>query len=312
MSRSPELDISSEQPRDRGDGGDRDLPRGGRGAGTNRRERQSLEPGEVFVQQLEISRSPTRIDIKVNARSYRLRDSEIRTLAIVGAFRVVDARDLPSTARDPHSGDLRSLRQQKLIQTVSPQFRQGERAVAITLTKEGRALLCHYQWPREGDGGADQMFYAGVAKPRELVHDAQLYRAYEEAARPLQESGARIQRVVLDYELKAEYQWFLQENNRGNPHSSGRPDRSAEEIAEWASAHGLPSNRGHVQFPDVRIEYERPDGSPAHEDLEVDTEHYNSRQMAGKRASGFKMCSGASSHGRGSPFDPHAAESVLR
>ena len=35
-------------------------------------------------------------------------------------------------------------------------------------------------------------------------------------------------------------------------------------------------------------------------------------QMAGKRASGFKMSRGASSHGRGSPFDPRAAEGVLR
>src|SRR5262249_4361809 len=128
----------------------------------------------------------------------KLRDSEIRTLATVGAFRVVDARDLPSSARDPHRGDLYSLRAQKLVQTVSPQFRWGERAVAVTLTKEGRALLEHYQSPRDGE--ARQVFYAGVAKPRELVHDAQLYRAYEDAAKRLHADGARIQRVVLDYE----------------------------------------------------------------------------------------------------------------
>jgi len=46
--------------------------------------------------------------------------------------------------------------------------------------------------------------------------------------------------------------------------------------------------------------------------MELVTEHYNSLQMAGKRASGFKMSLGASSHGRGSPFDPRTAERVLR
>ena len=36
--------------------------------------------------------------------------------------------------------------------------------------------------------------------------------------------------------------------------SDGRPDRSADEIAEWARAHQLPMGDDHVQFPDVRIE----------------------------------------------------------
>lgn len=181
----------------------------------------------------------------------------------------------------------------------------------MTLTKEGRELLQQHQ--RTYDGEARQAFYAGLAKPREALHDAQLYRAYADAAKRLQDGGARIRRVVLDYELKREYQRFLQERNRGKRDSSGRPDRTPGEIASWASQHGLPEDRGHVQFPDVRIEYERPDGREAREDIELATEHYNSRQMAGKRASGFTICRGGSSHGRGgTPFDPHAAERVLR
>ena len=50
-----------------------------------------------------------------------------------------------------------------------------------------------------------------------------------------------------------------------------------------------PVVREHVQFPDVRIEYEHPDGRKDHEDLELATGHYNSRQMAAKRASGFQI-----------------------
>ena len=75
---------------------------------------------------------------------------------------------------------------------------------------------------------------------------------------------------------------------------------------------------GRVQFPDVRVEYERPDGERAHEDLELATGHYNSRQMAAKRASGFTLhhirgshIGGANSRGGAPPFDPHAAERVL-
>ncbi len=47
-------------------------------------------------------------------------------------------------------------------------------------------------------------------KPRELSHDAQLYRLYQAEAGRLEDEGGRITRVVLDYELKREYQTFLE------------------------------------------------------------------------------------------------------
>jgi hypothetical protein len=76
----------------------------------------------------------------------------------------------------------------------------------------------------------------------------------------LREDGAFIRRVVLDHELKREYQQFLQERNRGKSESDGRPDRTPEEIHRWAVEHELPNNDGHVQFPDARLEYEDRDG----------------------------------------------------
>ena len=60
--------------------------------------------------------------------------------------------------------------------------------------------------------------------PRELTHDAQVYRAYLKDADRLREDGAFIRRVILDNELKREYQQFLQERNRGKSESDGRPD----------------------------------------------------------------------------------------
>jgi DNA-binding PadR family transcriptional regulator len=229
-------------------------------------------------------------------------------LAAIGAFRIVDARDLGSV--DPRHGELVHLKEAGLIEIRSAQFRDGERTAVVTLTKDGKELLEKHQWPRQNE--PRQEFYNGIAKPREASHDAQLYRAYERAAIRLQAAGARIRRVVIDYELKREYQRFLQANNRGNRYASGKPDRSAEEIQRWAREHELPMVRDRVQFPDVRIEYEGPDGRDRYEDIELTTEHYNSRQMGAKRSSGFTMHRGGSSHGRGSPFDPHAAEKVLR
>lgn len=67
-------------------------------------------------------------------------------------------------------------------------------------------------------------------------------------------------RVVLDYELKRDYQRFLHERNRGRKDCDRRPDREPEEIARWAREHDLPYEDGHVHFPDARIEYEDGDG----------------------------------------------------
>jgi hypothetical protein len=272
---------------------------------------------DVLTRQLDLPRGAGRERVEVGSRSYSLRGSEVRTLAIVGAFRVADARDLaPAQSGDRWHGDLEHLREERLI-TLTPQVIDGERTALVTLTRSGQALLERHRHPRSDD--APQAYYSGLAKPREATHDAQLARVYAAAAERLHGRGARVCRVIVDYELKREYQRFLQANNRGGHRSSGRPDRSPEEVRAWAAANGLPIVRDRVQFPDVRIEYEHPDGRRDHEDLELATGHYNSRQMAAKHAAGFRIHHSVASRLRGgggrrggSPFDPHAAERVLR
>src|SRR5438067_1172054 len=83
--------------------------------------------------------------------------------------------------------------------------------------------------PRDRAAERQQTFDAGVNRPREVAHDAQLYRAYLREADRLREQGADIRRVVLDQELKREYQEWLQASNRGRADSDGRPDRDARE-----------------------------------------------------------------------------------
>lgn len=304
----------SEQPRASQSEAGRDLPRGGR-SGTKNRAR-STAPADVrdaLTQQLDLPRNDERERVSLNDRTYDLRQSEVRALATIGAFRVVDAADVQSS--DPWHGDLDHLREARLVE-FTPKVVEGHRTTVVSLTREGQALLERHQ---RTSGEERQAFYAGVVKPREVAHDARLYRAYATAATRLHASGARVRRVRLDYELKREYQRFLQANNREHRRTSGRPDRSADEIRAWATAHGLSVVNERVQFPDVRIEYDRPDGRSDHEDLELATEHYSRQQMAAKQAAGFQMHSsgagrigGAGGRRGASPFDPHAAAELLR
>ena len=192
-----------------------------------------------------------------------------------------DLRDHHDRPTDPRSGDLRHLREQGLVETVRV---LGTRDRAVALTKEGRSLLESHR-DRDREGG--QTFYAGVRRERELEHDLQVYRAYEREAERLHERGAEIERVILDYELRSEYQRWLHERDRDRDNYDGHPDRTAEEIREWALEHDLPYFDDEVHFPDLRIEYREIDGREDHRDIEVTTEHYRGAHGASVARSGF-------------------------
>lgn len=292
-----------------------DPSRGGRPDG-QASDRGARDPRDVFTHDLDLPRGRERERVHVHARVYELRGSEVRTLATVGAFRVVPEADL----RDPETTrprDLRHLRELGLVET-QPYVIGKTRTTLVTLTERGRDLL--EQTRRGRDDEPTQTFYAGISKPRELAHDAQLYRAYQRSAERLVSRGARIRRVVLDDELKRAYQRFLQASNRRRRDSDGRPDRDAEDIAHWARTHQLPMDGDSVQFPDVRIEYDERDGRRTIEDVEVTTPHYRGAHAAAKaragftryRASGARLGGGSgSSRSGGRGFDPRVAEEVL-
>jgi hypothetical protein len=319
----------TDDARDRDDRG-RELSQGSRGGLSNPRERERLDARDVFTRDLELPHGRERERVWARDSDVTLRGSEVRTLATVGAFRVVpagDMRDGQDRPLDPHRGDLRHLRDQGLVETI-PTI--GNDRALVVLTERGRDVLERNRWSnvhgeelrweaierefgnrcdpddersRPHEPKARQEFYAGVRsgratrfavhRPRELTHDAQVYRAYLKEAERLREEGANIRRVVLDNELKREYQQFLQERNRGRSDSDGRPDRTPEEIHRWALEHNLPEQDGHVQFPDARIEYDDCDGRLRTEDLEVETLHYRGGHAAAKAASGFTRSSGS-------------------
>ena len=274
------------------------------------------EARDTFTRHVRLPRGPERELVRDRDREYTLRGSESRTLATVGAFRVVSSRDLRDhndRPADPRSGDLRHLREQGLIETVRV---PGYRDHAVVLTKEGRSLLERH---RDPDQEHHQTFYAGLKRERELEHDLQVYRAYEQAEARLLERGAHVERVVLDHELKREYQRWLHERDKDHDDYDGHPDRTPDEIREWAHEHDLPYFDDEVHFPDVRIEYQEPDGRWDREDIEVVTPHYRGAHGASVARSGFSCyrgvslrISGRSGGGRGGGRTGGLAEELWR
>ena len=284
--------------RDRGSAWDRSL--GGRGSTSDRNWNDERDPRDVFTRDLDLPRGRERRPVRDRDRVYEIDGTESRVLATIGVFRVVSESDLHDL-RDDSNSQRRSARPSRARGTDSDepaQFRRSRRDADGPRARPPRGQ------PYERHDRAHeprQTFYAGLRKPRELTHDTKVYRAYQRAEERLRGQGGRVRRVVLDYELKRDYQRFLHERNRGKKDCDGRPDREPEEIARWAREHELPYDDGHVRFPDARIEYEDRDGRSRHEDLEVVTGHYRGAHAGGAAKSGFTcyLSLGCSVGGRG-------------
>ncbi len=307
------FDPRSADDRDRGDSWDRNFGSRG-GAGERARDERSRS---VFTRDLDLPYGQDREQVRDRDRVYEIDGDESRALATIGAFRVVAESDLHEIRDDTQSSrrSLKHLEHEGLIRT-SPLSADDR---AVVLTEQGRDLLEANRFPREERSWEHrQTFYAGLRKPRELTHDTQVYRAYRRAEERVRGQGGRVRRVVLDYELKRDYQRFLHERNRGRKDCDGRPDREPEEIARWAREHSLPYDDGHVRFPDARIEYEDRDGLRRHEDLEVMTPHYRGAHAGAAARSGFTcyLSMGGSVGGRGGggrrTAHPRIAEELIR
>ena len=256
----------------------------------------------VPMARLSLPRTQDRQVVRVGREVYRLRESEARALATVGAFRVVRADDLQPirSSRDAWSGDLRALAEQKLVQLRTVELNREPTAVVV-LTRAGKHLLETHRLEAEG---RRQEFHAGLVKPREIAHDAQLYRMFQAEAARIESDGGRVERVVLDFELKRDYQRFLNRDDR--PADASHEDQ----MEAFAADAKLPVVDGHLELPDLRIEFETPDGRVEYRDVELVTEHYSRSQLAGKSAAGFAQyrAAGAGARRGGTPFDPHHME----
>src|SRR5262245_23284211 len=107
------------------------------------------DPRDAFVDGLDLPRGPEREIVLDGDHRYELNGDDSRTLATVGAFRVVaerDLRDPRDEAGDPRDAiDLRHLRDEGLMRFVALDGRER----AVTLTGRGRHLLESHRRDRD-------------------------------------------------------------------------------------------------------------------------------------------------------------------
>ena len=213
-------------------------------------------------------------------RAYLLYDSEIRSLREIGKFRVIRVSDLTKYAyagsRKRTHKDIRRLVQQSLVTDRTIEISQKRTLRIVTLTKTGHRLLKNTNQLPDG-----QPTYHGLVKPREVKHDADLYRLYQKEASRIVSSGGRPVRVLLDYELKRKLNRDLA--------LLGPEKDSPDRKMEVAEKHHLLVVNGKIPVPDLRVEYETSELELRHVDLELATRDYRPRAMAEKAAAGFSF-----------------------
>jgi hypothetical protein len=149
----------------------------------------------------------------------------------------------------------------------------------VSLTKEGHKLLS-----RGKVVPSDQATYHDLKKPKEAIHDADLYRLYHKAADEIEADGGKVLRVMLDYEMKHE---LYSRHARASKESSLYPEDVQDEVAR--NYHLLVVD-GKIPIPDLRIEYlNENDNEIQRRDLELATEHYHSRAFSEKARAGFQI-----------------------
>jgi hypothetical protein len=210
---------------------------------------------------------------------YMLRPSAMAAMEDVGRFRVIDASDLIASVYDLQVGealaDVRSLREQNLLSSVSFRGANGEQRLVYTLTEAGHDFV------RSRSAHPDQVYWSGIVKPAELEHDALLYRAFVYERSRIREEGGTVKRIVLDYELKGRHFSRVNKSERGEAYREAQAE-SARELH-------LPVIDGHVTFPDFRVEYEDERGLGGSVDVEVATGNYRGKHLAAKASAGFRV-----------------------
>jgi hypothetical protein len=249
------------------------------GQGSNAQDDARLTPSQAPEPTQAPSAEP-RETYKVRAKTYRLRSSEIHTLAELGKFRAVATKDLQEFAyqgdKNGARADVQNLIRQGLVADKPIPHSETSPRRLLTLTKQGHLVL-----KSTNSVPKNQAIHYGFTKPREAHHDADLYRMYYTAAEKIERQGGRNLHVILDYELKKRVYHDLA---KLGPHRESTAKK--KEIAE---THGLQLVRGKIPLPDLRIEYETREGEMARVDLELATEHYRGSSLSEKVRAGFSI-----------------------
>jgi hypothetical protein len=246
----------------------------------SRKQAGSPEPEHNTDRSLEqpsppLHSAPTRTTLYDRDRSYRLRESEVQTIAELGKFRVIALEDLAQHAyhgrRPQFDQDRQSLIRKGLVRQGTFEGPEASPRELLTLTRRGHRLLRATRLLP-----ATQQVYYDFVNPRAANHDADLYLLYQKEAPHIEAKGGRNLRVILDYELKRTI-------NRDVA------NLGTQAQTDIAARHGLRVVRNKIPLPDLTIEYEDSQGEMARVNLELVTEHYRPRQIAEKVRAGFSL-----------------------
>jgi DNA-binding PadR family transcriptional regulator len=215
-------------------------------------------------------------------RTYSLRSSEMEAIIDIGRFRTLDVQDLSRFAYRGDAAcmrqDLEGLRKQGLVEEKTV-FRAHKSArKVVTLTEQGHRIVTKLGGLREG-----QRVYHGFVKPKEVDHDADLYKVYQKAVQEIQEKGGKPLRVRLDFELKERV-------NRAKEAARGLSEKEpAILLRAVAEENGLAITGATIHLPDIQVEYETRDGKIERENLELLSQNYREDGIRDKVAAGFKI-----------------------
>jgi len=219
------------------------------------------------------ARPAGRVEVRGRERTYDITGEQLQTLRTVGSFRTVDAKDIPERG-------VNHLITLGLMEKNTIPRRDWSRLDVLVLSREGERVLSSQQSPDDA-----QRFHSGLVKVRELEHDAAIYPAFRKAAKAIERAGGKVERVVLDYELKSV---INSEMNRGGAVSGEARDERKARIAKELD---LEMVDGKLPLPDLRVEYVDEHGERHIEDIEIVSRHYHGAHLAAKSAAGFKLVS---------------------
>ena len=123
----------------------------------------------------------------------------------------------------------------------------------------------------------------------------------------IQRQGGKITKVRLDFELKGAV-------NRDREAAGKLPEGQRRAwLKTVVEQRGLTIKGGTIQLPDIQIDYETPEGTIAHANIELVSENYRGDAIRSKAGAGFKVYArvGDSNRVKRALQDTGAVEEIL-
>ena len=222
-------------------------------------------------------------------------DRKREAVADVAMYRAVSYKDLSDTHFDGHPYATRRavnhLMRAGLIEQHEGEGPEGNTFTVLTATELGRDA--GHRAALDAGHVPEQQTWTGLVKPAELQHDTAVYRAALDERAKIEAEGGRVIRVRLDAELKS-----LVATATEKARAEGG-DRAADEAkAAAAQELGLPTQDGHVMYPDAQLDIEDADGVSGRVNVEIASDHYHAAAIVAKAGAGFAMHGSSRSAGQ--------------